>query len=85
MIFNRGMIIRHKKWEDVAFRVTDALVEFGRYQVWGQWVNMGQEKTWVITAGSHIKIQGESVDEGNWYYCLEPSAKCVRKEKWLRF
>jgi len=87
MIFNKGMVIRHKKWLDVAYLVRDAMVEFGRYEVHGQWINMGYERTYPITPANLtqvIKIHGDTIDNGDWYACVDPEAKCVRNEKWFR-
>lgn len=76
-------VIRHRKWKDVAFKVDMALCEFGRYDIWGQWINLGFEKSWVIYDDVKITVMSEELGRGDFLYCCDPEAKCLRYEQWI--
>lgn len=82
MKLHRGMMIKHKLYQDVAFSVNYAEIFLEDYEVNGYWMNLGNDKSWIIDQ-ANIKIPIRELDD-SWFYCVEPESKCLRKEKWIK-
>lgn len=67
------MIIRHKRFLDVCFEVSDE----GSNGVTGWWINMGYTKSWYI---ERALIQIDNVRD--WEKCLDPHIRCLRNARW---
>lgn len=82
-MIRKGMIIKHEKFMDVAFKVYKVFGPFGTegYQkVKGEWVNAGYVKSYCLGITQSFEI--ERKDLKNWLFCLEPQSECIRHANW---
>ncbi len=75
-----GKAIKHKLHKDVCFYVTNQDEQQDKFVLKGYWVNLGMEKSWIMTNNTTIEVTKKELPE--WLYCLNKDAKCLRHEQW---
>ncbi len=70
------MIIKHKRFKDVAFQTLDELGPV----MHGRWINMGYTKSWYLPCPlDKVEIK----DRQDWERCVNPSkVVCLRDGDW---
>jgi hypothetical protein len=78
------MIIKHKKFMDIAFLVTDKMAFKsypGGYTLFmGEWLNLGFTKSWRL--GEHQTIDITPDKAKDWLVCDSPDDECLRFSQW---
>jgi len=75
-------VIKHEKFIDVCFQVSQASELDGAFIIKGLWINMGFERSWIIDKGEiFIKIK----DLDKWYMCTDIAQNpCLRYCEWRK-
>lgn len=71
------MIIRHKRFMDVCFYVSDCKFDF--LYIEGYWINMGYVKSWFI---DKQLVYGTVENKADWEVCTGPDLPCLRYQTW---
>jgi hypothetical protein len=75
-------IIKHEKFMDVCFQVSQAFELGDDILIKGLWINMGFEKSWIIDKGE-IFIKRKDLDK--WYVCADMTQNpCLRYCEWRK-
>lgn len=84
-MINRGDIIKHKNFMDVAIRVIDISdnITTNNYEITGFWINQGQVKTFNMNLLAQISIKKDKISD--WLKCSKPESNFIRNETWEQF
>lgn len=76
-----GDVIKHEKFMDVCFLVSEVSQKEDGFRVVGSWMNMGYTKSWMIDNGIFF-IKTEDIPK--WSVCIdEGSNPCLRYCTWI--
>jgi hypothetical protein len=76
-----GDVIKHEKFTDVCFCVSEVSQENDGFSIVGCWMNMGYTRSWMIDSGQ-IFIKYEDISK--WAACIDASSKpCIRYCTWV--
>lgn len=79
-------IIKHERFLDVAFEVSEVITRQDEYTVRGRWINQGSaESFYIFPINQMDKIKIMKEDRAKWFKCVDPDAdKCLRKCQWMK-
>lgn len=76
-----GMVIKHRRFMDVAIHVNKVYHFPQGCKIKGEWVNQAFEKTFFMGMSAKVKIKKEDLKD--WLVCCNTKAECIRYEKWI--
>lgn len=81
-MIKENWLIKHKNSMDVCFDICDVVFCGNKLILWGFWINMGYEKSWVIDPNCLNKITIEKSKVTDLLCTDDRYAKCFRYCDW---
>lgn len=79
-MIKKDTFIKHKDFADVCILVKGSEPCQNGFRVWGEWINLGFDKSFPMSLSEAIKIPSDEVS--NWQVCLNPDEPCLRGATW---